>query len=151
MRNCLCRGGSDQFDRGVAAPSHGAWTLADPALLVCVKETQTELILGASLLIKIPQIVISIYFALAVWLGKSDEIHKTCLCFRELDKNAMPVSTANIPLSLGNLGLLMADPTIDRTSLHSHIMQTYKWSSQVNFVASAFCFGIDGTFSILTC
>jgi len=39
-----------------------------------------------------------------------------------------------LPLSLGNLGLLMADPTIDKTSLHSQIMHTYKWSARVSWV-----------------
>ena len=51
---------------------------------------------------------------------------------RELDKTASSVSDAVLPLSLGNLGLLIADPTIDKTSLHSQIMHTYKWSARVS-------------------
>jgi len=56
------------------------------------------------------------------------------LFIRELDKTASSVSNVILPLSLGNLGLLMADPTIDKTSLHSQIMHTYKWSARVSRV-----------------
>jgi len=63
-------------------------------------------------------------------------LNKHCfVCFiRELDKTASNVSNVVLPLSLGNLGLLMADPTIDKTSLHSQIMHTYKWSARVSSV-----------------
>jgi len=55
------------------------------------------------------------------------------LCLsRELDKTASNVSDAVLPLSLGNLGLLIADPTIDKSSLHSQIIHTYKWSARVS-------------------
>ena len=53
---------------------------------------------------------------------------------RELDKAASNVPNASLPLSLGNLGLLIADPTIDKMALHSQIMHTYKWSVRVSRV-----------------
>jgi len=53
---------------------------------------------------------------------------------RELDKTASNVSDAVLPLSLGNLGLLIADPTIDKSALHSQLIHTYKWSARVRWV-----------------
>jgi len=51
---------------------------------------------------------------------------------RELDKTAIGMPEVVVPLSLGNLGLMIADPTIDKSALHSQIIHMYKWSARVS-------------------
>ncbi len=52
-------------------------------------------------------------------------------CYSAVEKLAASVAVSGGGVPLGNSSVLSLDPTVDKTALHSQIIQTYKWTNKV--------------------